>query len=44
MSQVIDPSVMATNGVIHIVDEVITAPTVVDFAVANPNFSSLVAA
>jgi len=44
MSTVIDADNMATNGVIHIADEVITAPTVVDFAVANPNFSTLVTA
>ncbi len=36
--------VMASNGVVHIVDQVIGLPSVVDHAVANPNFSSLVAA
>lgn len=34
----------ASNGVIHIVDAVITLPTVVTFAAADPNFSTLVAA
>lgn len=36
--------VEATNGVIHIVDEVMLPPNVVDFAINNDNFSSLVAA
>ena len=36
--------VIATNGVIHVVDEVIDIPTVVTFAVADPNLSSLEAA
>ena len=34
----------AGNGVIHIVDGVIGLPTIVNHAVANPNFTSLVAA
>lgn len=34
----------ATNGVIHVVDAVIGLPTVVDFALADPNFSILVQA
>jgi uncharacterized surface protein with fasciclin (FAS1) repeats len=34
----------ASNGVIHIVNAVIGSPTVVDHALANPNFSSLVGA
>lgn len=34
----------AGNGVIHIVDGVISLPTVVNHAIANPNFTSLVAA
>ncbi len=32
------------NGVIHVIDAVIAPPTIVTLAVANPNFSSLVAA
>ncbi|MEM9686653.1 MAG: fasciclin domain-containing protein, partial [Bacteroidota bacterium] len=36
--------VIATNGVIHVVDEVIDIPTVVTFAVADPNLSSLATA
>ncbi|MCB9039575.1 MAG: fasciclin domain-containing protein [Lewinellaceae bacterium] len=32
------------NGVIHVIDEVISLPTIVTFALADPNFSSLVAA
>lgn len=34
----------ATNGVIHIIDKVLVPPTVVDIAIANPNFSILVEA
>ncbi len=36
--------VVAVNGVIHIVDTVIGLPDVTTFALADPNFSSLVAA
>lgn len=36
--------VEAKNGVVHVVDKVITIPTVVNHALNNPNFSSLVAA
>ena len=36
--------VEADNGVIHIIDKVITPPTVVDIAIANPTFSILVEA
>lgn len=36
--------VEASNGVVHIVDKVITIPTIVNHALNNPNFSSLVAA
>lgn len=36
--------VMASNGVLHIVDAVIAIPTVVNHAVANTDFSTLVAA
>lgn len=32
----------ASNGVIHIVDKVITAPTIVDLVATNTNFSTLV--
>ncbi|WP_229669500.1 fasciclin domain-containing protein [Yeosuana aromativorans] len=44
VSHVTTSDIYATNGVIHIVDAVIGLPTVVDHALANPNFSSLVAA
>lgn len=37
-------NVIASNGVIHIVDAVIGLPTVVTFATADPNFELLVAA
>lgn len=37
-------NVLASNGVIHVVDAVITLPTVVTFAAADPNFSTLVSA
>jgi len=44
ISNVITPDIDATNGIIHVVDAVIGLPTVVDQALANPEFSSLVAA
>jgi uncharacterized surface protein with fasciclin (FAS1) repeats len=44
ISTVTNPNINADNGVIHIVDAVIGLPTVVDFALADPNFSTLVAA
>lgn len=34
----------AKNGVIHVIDKVLLPPTVVDIAIANPNFSILVEA
>lgn len=43
-STVSNPNINADNRVIHIVDSVIGLPTVVDFALADPNFSTLVAA
>ncbi len=36
--------IVATNGIIHAVDQVIDLPTVVTFATADPNFSTLVTA
>ncbi|CAM2960632.1 fasciclin domain-containing protein [Flavobacterium frigoris] len=36
--------IIASNGVIHIVDKVIDLPTIVTHATANPNFTSLVGA
>ena len=42
--RVTSPDVDASNGVIHIVNAVIPIPTVVTFAAADPNFSTLVAA
>lgn len=44
VSKVVTADVMASNGVIHIVDAVIGLPTIVDHAVANPSFTTLVAA
>jgi len=44
ISSVSQADVVGTNGVIHAVDAVIGIPTVVTFAVADPNFSTLVAA
>jgi transforming growth factor-beta-induced protein len=43
-SSVVAADIMAANGVVHLVDAVIALPTVVTFAVADPNFSNLVAA
>ena len=36
--------VSATNGIVHVIDAVIGLPSVVDHALANPNFSNLTAA
>jgi uncharacterized surface protein with fasciclin (FAS1) repeats len=43
-AQVIDADIIAENGVIHIVDEVIALPTIVTHATANSNFTRLVGA
>lgn len=43
-SSVVAADITAANGVVHLVDAVIDLPTVVTFAVADPNFSNLVAA
>jgi uncharacterized surface protein with fasciclin (FAS1) repeats len=37
-------NIIATNGVIHVVDKVINLPTIVTHATANKNFTSLVGA
>jgi len=44
MSTVSQADIVASNGVIHKVDAVITLPTVVTFATADATFSSLVSA
>lgn len=44
VSTVQTPDVMASNGVVHVVDAVIDIPNIVDHALANPNFSTLVTA
>jgi len=43
-AEVTAADVEASNGIIHVVDKVITLPTIVDHAVNNTNFSNLVAA
>ncbi len=43
-STVSTADVDATNGIVHIVDEVIARPNIVTFATADPNFSVLVSA
>ncbi|MDH3321772.1 MAG: fasciclin domain-containing protein, partial [Flavobacteriaceae bacterium] len=43
-SNVAAADIIASNGVIHAVDAVIDLPTVVDFALADPTFETLVAA
>lgn len=44
ISEVSKADVIASNGVIHVVNTVIDLPSVVTFAAADPNFSSLLAA
>ena len=44
VSSVTSADVVASNGIVHIVDAVIGLPSVVTFALADPNFSSLVQA
>ena len=43
-ASVLTPDVMASNGTVHIVDAVLGLPDIVNHAMNNPNFSSLVAA
>ncbi|AUP81518.1 adhesin [Flavivirga eckloniae] len=43
-SSVSAPNLKASNGVVHVVDKVIGLPTVVDFAIADETFSTLVSA
>ena len=43
-SSVISADIEASNGIVHVVDEVIVLPTVVTFAASNPAFATLVAA
>jgi len=43
-SSVTDADISADNGIVHVVDAVIGLPSVVTFAVADPTFSTLVAA
>jgi len=43
-SNVVAADIIAINGVIHVVDAVIDLPTIVDFALADPTFETLVAA
>lgn len=44
VSKVETADIIATNGVIHVVDKVIDLPTIVTHATANKNFTSLVTA
>jgi uncharacterized surface protein with fasciclin (FAS1) repeats len=44
ISSVAIPNVTADNGTVHVVDKVINLPTIVTFAIADPNFSILVQA
>ncbi len=43
ISTVVTPDIIASNGTVHIVNQVITRPTIATFATANPALSSLVA-
>jgi uncharacterized surface protein with fasciclin (FAS1) repeats len=42
ISDVITADLEASNGIIHVVNSVITLPTITNHLVANPNFSTLV--
>ena len=44
ISSVSSADIEASNGVVHVIDKVIGLPTIVDFAVSNPNLSTLVTA
>jgi len=44
VSDVTLPNIVASNGIVHVVNAVIGLPTVVTFATADPTFSTLVAA
>ena len=44
VATVTNADIMASNGVIHLVDNVIGLPTIVTHATANPNFTALVGA
>lgn len=44
VSRVIDGDIAASNGIVHVVDEVIGLPTIVTFATADSTFSTLVSA
>jgi uncharacterized surface protein with fasciclin (FAS1) repeats len=44
VSSVVTPNIIASNGVVHVVDAVIGLPTVVTFATADPTFNILEAA
>ena len=43
-SKITKTDIMANNGVIHVIDKVLLPMSIVDHAIANPMFSSLVAA
>ena len=43
-TEVTSADIMATNGVIHVIDKVLLPPTVVGLAINNPDFSILVEA
>lgn len=44
LATVTGPDLIATNGVVHVVDEVITIPNITTFATSDPNFEILVQA
>jgi transforming growth factor-beta-induced protein len=43
-TKVTSPDITADNGVVHVIDKVLLPPTVVDAAIDNPAFTSLVSA
>ncbi len=42
ISDVTTADIQATNGIVHVVDTVITLPTITNHLIANPDFSNLV--
>lgn len=44
VSDIINQNILASNGILHVVDGIITLPTITTHTIANPNLSSFTAA